>query len=64
MTMIDTYEGLVIGHILDYTVTESSIRPKGFRFEASRQDGEPSLFGETLEDLDAEIEERENGVHS
>ena len=56
--MINTYEGLVIGKISDYTVTESSIRPESFRFEASRQDGEPSLFGKTLEDLDAEIQER------
>lgn len=54
----DTYEGKVIGGIDDYVVTESNIRPKGMRFEASRQDGEPSLFGATIEDLRAEIDIR------
>ncbi len=54
----DTYDGARIGMIDDYVITESNIRPRGFRFEASREDGEPSLFGDTLEDLRAEIDNR------
>jgi hypothetical protein len=55
---INSYEGLDIGGIDDYRVTESNIRPPSCRFEASRQDGEPSLFGKTIEDLRAEIDDR------
>jgi hypothetical protein len=56
MSTLNSYEGLVIGKIDDYTVTESSHRPAACRFEASRNDGEPSLFGKTIEDLRAEID--------
>lgn len=55
---INSYEGQDIGGIDDYRVTESNIRPASCRFEASRGDGEPSLFGATIEDLRAEIDER------
>lgn len=53
---INTYEGVDIGKIDDWYITESNHRPRGFRFEASRRDGEPSLFGNTMEDLRSEIE--------
>jgi hypothetical protein len=42
----------------DYHVTECSRRPASFRFEASRHDGEPSLFGATLNEVISEIDER------
>lgn len=53
--MCNTYEGLDVACTIvdgeEWTITESSIRPKGARFEASRRDGSKSEFASTLEDL-------------
>lgn len=56
----DTYAGKTIGGYRDYVVTESTIRPKYSRFEAhlKEHDCAASLFGSTIENLRAEIDER------
>ncbi len=55
------YEGKMIGTYRNYIVTESIVRPVPSRFEAylREHDGEASLFGTTIEDLQAEIDEQD-----
>lgn len=53
-----SYSGKVVGVYDGYTVTESRIRPASARFEASQQDGEPSIVGATLDEVLEEISDR------
>lgn len=59
----NSYEGRDVGTFGSFHLTESTIRPRGFRFEASRRDGSASLFSETAQQLRDEIAELEDAIY-